>query len=137
MGQYKFIVHLSNSHNFVRICKKNGDIVPSSRNLDRHFLPTACKNRQKFIQSHLTRKPHQEILILISLSRSVHSISDGAVSRELEPLNNCVEVTGSCDGLVLLVAEENVKFLVNPITQQQIKITDSPLAPSFEQRREL
>ncbi|KAL0457385.1 UNVERIFIED_CONTAM: F-box protein CPR1 [Sesamum latifolium] len=38
------------------------------------------------------------------------------------------EVVGSCDGLVLLVNEDYEKFLVNPITLQQVKVANWPLA---------
>ncbi|KAI3469406.1 hypothetical protein Pfo_026069 [Paulownia fortunei] len=85
----------------------------------------------QFIKSHLTRKTHQENLILITPSHSIHSIAtikDDAVSRKLELSNSWTEVVGSCDGLVLLVNEEYEKFLVNPITLQQVKIPNSPLA---------
>ncbi|XP_057772091.1 F-box/kelch-repeat protein At3g06240-like [Salvia miltiorrhiza] len=85
----------------------------------------------QFIKSHLIRKPHQQNLILIAPSGSVHFAAsaavDGAVSRKLQSPENMIEVAGSCDGLVLLVDEDR-KLLVNPITQQQIEITDSPLA---------
>lgn len=46
----------------------------------------------------------------------------------LELPNNCSEVVGSCDGLVLLTNDEYEKFLVNPITLQHVEIPDSPLA---------
>ncbi|KAL0414714.1 UNVERIFIED_CONTAM: F-box/kelch-repeat protein [Sesamum radiatum] len=85
----------------------------------------------QFIKSHLTRKTHQEYLILITPSHSVHSIStikDDAISRKLELPGDWTEVVGSCDGLVLLVNEDYEKFLVNPITLQQITVPNSPLA---------
>ncbi|KAL8518786.1 hypothetical protein ACS0TY_009951 [Phlomoides rotata] len=83
-----------------------------------------------FLKSHFTRKPHQENLILITPSLSIHSISTAAAaaSRRLDLPNNSSEVAGSCDGLVLLVNGEHDKFLVNPITLEQVKIPDSPLA---------
>ncbi|KAK4425840.1 F-box/kelch-repeat protein [Sesamum alatum] len=84
-----------------------------------------------FIKSHLTRKTRQENLILITPSHSIHSIStikDDAISRKLELPGNWTEVVGSCDGMVLLVNEDHEKFLVNPITLQQVQLPNSPQA---------
>ncbi|KAL0348691.1 UNVERIFIED_CONTAM: F-box protein DOR [Sesamum angustifolium] len=85
----------------------------------------------QFIKSHLTRKTHQENLILITPSHSVHLISnikDDAISRKLELPGDWTELVGSCDGLIFLVNEDYEKFLVNPITLQQITVPNSPLA---------
>ncbi|KAK6161133.1 hypothetical protein DH2020_004514 [Rehmannia glutinosa] len=94
--------------------------------------PTLLSTPQ-FIKSHLVRKPHQENLILITPppSRSIHSIAtieDDTFSRKLDLPGKWTEVVGSCDGLVLLVDEEEEKFLVNPITLEQVKLPNSPLA---------
>ncbi|KAK6161181.1 hypothetical protein DH2020_004562 [Rehmannia glutinosa] len=94
--------------------------------------PTLLSTPQ-FIKSHLARKPHQENLILITPppSRSIHSIAtieDDTSSRKLDLPGKWTEVVGSCDGLVLLVDEEEKKFLVNPITLEQVKLPNSPLA---------
>ncbi|PIN18018.1 hypothetical protein CDL12_09316 [Handroanthus impetiginosus] len=85
----------------------------------------------QFIKSHLNRKTRQENLILITPSHSLHAITtikDDTVSRNLELRNNWVEVVGSCDGLVLLINVRYEKILLNPITRQQVKVPDSPLA---------
>ncbi|XP_075488578.1 F-box/kelch-repeat protein At3g06240-like [Primulina tabacum] len=79
-----------------------------------------------------TSKSHQENLILISSSRSLHTISttqmDG-FSRNLDLLPDTWDViVGSSDGLVFLTNEEDGKFLVNPITLQKVHVQDSPLA---------
>ncbi|KAK4425839.1 F-box protein [Sesamum alatum] len=81
-----------------------------------------------FIKSHLTSKPHQENLLLITPSYSISTIKDDAISRKLELPGNWFEVMGSCDGLVLLIDKGFEKFLVNPITLQQFKVPISPLA---------
>ncbi|KAL1548477.1 F-box protein CPR1-like [Salvia divinorum] len=84
----------------------------------------------QFIKSHLNRIPPHENLMLITPSGSVYSAAsvDGAVSSKLQSPENITELAGSCDGLVLLVDDEDRKLLVNPITMQLIEITDSPLA---------
>ncbi|KAK4425837.1 putative F-box protein [Sesamum alatum] len=84
-----------------------------------------------FIKSHLTRKPHQENLLLITPSYSVRSIctiKDDAIWRKLELPGDWSPVVGSCDGLVLLINKGFEKFLVNPITLQMVKVPNSPLA---------
>lgn len=50
-------------------------------------------------------------------------------SRNLDLLpDTWAAIVGSSDGLVLLTNEEDVKFLVNPITMQKVHVPDSPLA---------
>lgn len=71
-----------------------------------------------FIKAHLNRKTHQQNLLLIDKSQSFHSIAtikDGAVSREAELPFGCTEIVGSCDGLVLLVNDEDDKFWWIPL----------------------
>ncbi|PIN18016.1 hypothetical protein CDL12_09314 [Handroanthus impetiginosus] len=85
----------------------------------------------QFIKSHLNQKTHQENLILITPSHSLHAIStikDDTVSRKLQLRNKWVEVVGSCDGLVLLINVNLEKILLNPITRQQVRVPDAPLA---------
>ncbi|KAL8057080.1 hypothetical protein ABFX02_04G161000 [Erythranthe guttata] len=85
----------------------------------------------EFIKCHLARKPHQENLLLITPSHSINSIAtikNDAFSEKIEVQDNWIEVLGSCDGLVLLLNEENEKFLVNPVTLQQAKVPDPPVA---------
>ncbi|KAH6804419.1 hypothetical protein C2S51_032666 [Perilla frutescens var. frutescens] len=79
----------------------------------------------KFIKSHLIQNSRRENLILISTDGFVRSVVDGTVSRKLELPDDCARVAGPCDGLVLLVTPENVKYVVNPITLMQVKINDS------------
>lgn len=92
----------------------------------------ALLSTPQFIESHLlTRKLHPENLVVISPSGSVHTVAaidNGAVSRKLRSPEHCIDVAGSCDGLILLLDEDNRKFVVNPTTLQLIKIDDSPLA---------
>ncbi|PIN18020.1 hypothetical protein CDL12_09318 [Handroanthus impetiginosus] len=91
----------------------------------------ALLSTPQFIKSHLNQKTHQENLILITQFEALHTIAtikDNAVSRKLELPSNWWEVVGSCDGLVLLINEEDEKILLNPITLQQVKVPDSPLA---------
>ncbi|KAL8051519.1 hypothetical protein ABFX02_06G152000 [Erythranthe guttata] len=87
----------------------------------------------QFIKSHLTNKIlNQQNLLLITLSNSIQTIADvkhDAVSRKLDRIDGyTLKVVGSCDGLVLLVNEENDKFLVNPTTRHVAKLPNSPLA---------
>ncbi|KAL2459246.1 F-box/kelch-repeat protein [Forsythia ovata] len=86
----------------------------------------------QFINTHLINRHTKENLILISPNQSLYTITNLAVSRKLsfqpELSDTWTEVVGSCNGLVLLVNEEEDKFLVNPTTLKQVKIRDSPLA---------
>lgn len=85
----------------------------------------------QFIKSHLNRKPYHESLLLVSPSHSIHTITDARyadVSTKLELLGDWSEVVGSCNGLVLLVNDEEEKFLVNPVTLEQVEIGESPQA---------
>ncbi|KAL2459247.1 F-box/kelch-repeat protein [Forsythia ovata] len=91
----------------------------------------------QFISTHLNRHCHtEESLILISPNHSLHTITDingdDHVSRKLmfqqQLSDTWTEVVGSCNGLVLLVNEEDDKFLLNPTTLNQVEVPDSPLA---------
>ncbi|KAK4425819.1 F-box protein CPR1 [Sesamum alatum] len=87
-----------------------------------------------FIKSHLTRKTHQEYLIVNTTfdpTYSISTIKDDSIWKTLPAglgLRDQTHVVGSCDGLVLIVPEYFDKLLVNPITMQQLKIPNSPLA---------
>ncbi|KAL0414711.1 UNVERIFIED_CONTAM: F-box/kelch-repeat protein [Sesamum radiatum] len=93
----------------------------------------------RFIKSHLTRKTHQEYLILSTPFNTIYSISnikDDTIWKKLpgpgpgRGPGRWTEVVGSCHGLVLLVMvnADYEKFLVNPITLQQVKVPNWPLA---------
>ncbi|CAI9771052.1 unnamed protein product [Fraxinus pennsylvanica] len=90
----------------------------------------------QFINTHLNLHAEEGNFILISQNHSLHTITDVGgdpdVSRTLrfqpELPDTWIEMVGSCNGLVLLVNEEDEKFLVNPTTLNQVKIPDSPLA---------
>ncbi|KZV24388.1 F-box/kelch-repeat protein [Dorcoceras hygrometricum] len=78
-------------------------------------------------------KTHQENLILISSSHSLHTIPtaqmDGfSKNIELFPDTSAEIFVGSFNGLVLLTNEEGDKFLVNPTTLQKVRVPNSPLA---------
>ncbi|KAL3648714.1 hypothetical protein CASFOL_005117 [Castilleja foliolosa] len=88
-----------------------------------------------FIKSHLAlQNTRQKSLILIPSSqviRCVETIRDeyiDTVSRELDLPGVWSEFVGSCDGLVLLIDNNHEVFLVNPITLEQSKIPDPPVA---------
>ncbi|KAL3840676.1 hypothetical protein ACJIZ3_025267 [Penstemon smallii] len=91
----------------------------------------------QFIKLHLTRIAHEESLILISPSNSLHSITlpikYDSISRSIELTNTWTKVVGSCNGLALLANDDDEVFVVNPITLQQVKIPDSPLTLEEEE----
>ncbi|KAL0414713.1 UNVERIFIED_CONTAM: F-box protein DOR [Sesamum radiatum] len=87
----------------------------------------------QFIKSHLTRKTHQENIIFITTFDAICStsnIKDDTIWKELPGPGpgRWTDVVGTCDGLVLLVYKDYEKFLMNPITLQQVKVANSPLA---------
>lgn len=97
----------------------------------------------QLIRSHLTRQssshthdPEKLILVsssdhsLFTLILSSNSGSD-AVSKKIS-FSQCQEnwdkVVGSCHGLVLVVTDENSKFLINPTTLELVKVPHFSLA---------
>ncbi|KAF3618191.1 putative isoleucine--tRNA ligase, mitochondrial-like [Capsicum annuum] len=93
----------------------------------------------KFINAHLNLHSHKQEkkLIFISDSQALHILTfnpqSGAdsISRNLHfqgLSNNWVRLVGSCNGLVLVVNDENIKFLINPITLKYHKIPTFDLA---------
>lgn len=83
----------------------------------------------QFINKNLNLRTEEENIILISPNHSLQSITDvggdPVVSRTLkfqpELPDTWTEVVGSSNGLVLLVNEEDEKFLVNPTTLNQVQ----------------
>ncbi|MCD9646951.1 hypothetical protein HAX54_037208 [Datura stramonium] len=97
-----------------------------------------------FIKCHfnLHAPIQEEKLILVSWRWELHTITfnhipqDGidGISRKLnfqQLLDNWVSVAGSCNGLVLVVDRENVKFLINPTTLKYHQIPNFDLALSL------
>ncbi|XP_059315822.1 F-box/kelch-repeat protein At3g06240-like [Lycium ferocissimum] len=95
----------------------------------------------KFIKAHLTfhSHKHDEVKpILIShVSRSLHTVTFkhdthnpiDAISRKLNLSDNMWQrVVGSCNGLVLVLNEEDDIFLINPSTLEYRGIPNSRLA---------
>ncbi|KAL3648707.1 hypothetical protein CASFOL_005110 [Castilleja foliolosa] len=88
---------------------------------------------KQFIKSHLARVK-QENLILTTPSHTIRSVDTikgydrGTVSRELAVAGRWIASFGSCDGLLLLLNNARDLFLVNPITLEQVKIPNSPVA---------
>ncbi|KAL0457382.1 UNVERIFIED_CONTAM: F-box protein CPR1 [Sesamum latifolium] len=86
-----------------------------------------------FIKSHLTRKTHQENLVLFFPDGFIYSssaVKDDTIWKTLPGLDQreWTQVVGSCDGLVFMLLADFEKFLVNPITLQMVKVPKSPLA---------
>ncbi|KAI5675115.1 hypothetical protein M9H77_06065 [Catharanthus roseus] len=98
---------------------------------DPEFLKTQL-NRQS--QSH----DIEEKLLLLSTSRSLFTLtfsgaaaaSDGVLRKLNLPRcqDNWVNVVGSCNGLALVIDEEESKYLINPTTFQHLKLSNSPEA---------
>ncbi|KAL0415615.1 UNVERIFIED_CONTAM: F-box/kelch-repeat protein [Sesamum latifolium] len=94
-----------------------------------------------FIKSHLTHHTHKENLILNTPFDTIYSrssIKGDTIWKKLPGLGlgEWSDIVGSCHGLVLMVLEELEefeKFLVNPITQQLVKVPKSPLALNREE----
>ncbi|MCD9642893.1 hypothetical protein HAX54_029936 [Datura stramonium] len=93
---------------------------------DKHFLKT------HFTSSHL-QEP--EKLILLSNSISFHTITFNntdvflnSINFQQTPGDQFVEVCGSCNGLVLILNEDDAKVVINPITLDFKKIPKSPFA---------
>ncbi|PIN01444.1 hypothetical protein CDL12_26047 [Handroanthus impetiginosus] len=85
----------------------------------------------QLIETHLNRQAgHQHLLVIESRSlRLITTNGTEAVSQELQFPNIWIEIVGSCDGLILLINEDNRKMLLNPITLEHVKIPNSP--PGF------
>ncbi|KAL3648710.1 hypothetical protein CASFOL_005113 [Castilleja foliolosa] len=85
-----------------------------------------------FIKSHLAlQNTRSKSLILIPPShviRCVETIRDNTVSRELDLPGLWSEFVGSCDGLVLLIDNDDEFFLMNPITMEQSMLPDPPVS---------
>ncbi|XP_059308567.1 F-box/kelch-repeat protein At3g06240-like [Lycium ferocissimum] len=92
----------------------------------------------QFIKFHLTIHAHKQEkkLIFISHSHALHTImfnhnGTDVTSRKLNfqgLSHNWVRVVGSCNGLVLVVNEENIIFLINPTTLKYHRIPNFDLA---------
>ncbi|KAG5632017.1 hypothetical protein H5410_003734 [Solanum commersonii] len=94
----------------------------------------------KFIKAYLnyqSNKHEKFKLILISgVSQSRHSLhinpnpQNGidAISTELSFHEKWKKIIGSCNGLVLVLDEEDAAFLINPTILEYYRISNSPLA---------
>ncbi|OIT28690.1 PREDICTED: F-box/kelch-repeat protein At3g06240-like [Nicotiana attenuata] len=94
-----------------------------------------------FVKAHLNFHKHDQEVKLICIPTSLalhvntfnHDPQNGidAISRRLnfEGLSdNWERVVGSCNGLVLVLNEEDILFLINPTTLEYCRIPNSPLA---------
>ncbi|KAL3626504.1 hypothetical protein CASFOL_030053 [Castilleja foliolosa] len=91
---------------------------------------------RQFIKSHLAQdKARHEYVILIPPSHNIHSVEilkvRSTVSTKLFFPGLWREIVGSCNGLVLLLNDDDdhgEMLLANPITLQRAKIRNPPLA---------
>lgn len=94
----------------------------------------------KFIKAHLTFHSHKheetKLILIAHVSLSLHTLTFNpnpqngidAISTKLNFQEKWQRVVGSCNGLVLVLNEEDVIFLINPTTLEYRRIPKSPLA---------
>ncbi|XP_049381489.1 F-box protein CPR1-like [Solanum stenotomum] len=90
----------------------------------------------EMIEEIVSRMPVKSLILISDVSQSLHSLHINpnpqneidAISTELSFQGKWKKIVGSYNGLVLVLNEEDVAFLINPTTLEYHRIPNSPLA---------